>query len=277
MRFVIVLTFSAAAMAQTVSVSGSGAGGSFASSTGWFFSSAGSDGPGGQATGAPYSAEETSERVQTLADGTHITESQGSVKLYRDSSGRTRTERTLPVPRGAGTFTPPTIVEIFDPVAGVHYRLDEGSRTAHKTSVRMAPPPPPPPPNSASIRATRVVRLLPARIGAAGAADNDALRPQTTRESLGTQTIEGVMAEGTRTTTTYPIGSIGNDRPITTTNEVWMSPELRMTVLTKNSDPRSGDSTTRMTNISRADPDPSLFQVPADYQVVDNDQPEQRQ
>jgi hypothetical protein len=94
-------------------------------------------------------------------------------------------------------------------------------------------------------------------------------RPQISRESLGTQTVEGVLAEGTRATMVFPIGAVGNDRPITTVSESWMSPELKMVVLSKNSDPRNGESTTRLTNISRAEPNPSLFQIPSDYEVVD--------
>ena len=77
------------------------------------------------------------------------------------------------------------------------------------------------------------------------------------------------MAEGSRTTVTYPIGSLGNDKPITTTMESWMSPELKMVVLSKNPDPRNGDSTMRLTNISRAEPDALLFQVPPDYEIVE--------
>ncbi len=81
--------------------------------------------------------------------------------------------------------------------------------------------------------------------------------------------MEGVLVEGDRTTVTYPVGALGNDRPITTVSEVWRSSDLKTVVLRKNSDPRSGRSTTRLTNISRAEPDPFLFQVPADYQIVD--------
>ena len=73
----------------------------------------------------------------------------------------------------------------------------------------------------------------------------------------------------TRTTTTFPIGAMGNDRPIVVVNESWFSPELKVQVLQKNSDPRSGESTTRLTNISRAEPDASLFQVPADYEIME--------
>jgi hypothetical protein len=94
---------------------------------------------------------------------------------------------------------------------------------------------------------------------------------EVNQESLGTQAIEGVMAEGTRVTFTIPAGKIGNERPIVTVNERWYSQELQTVVLTKNSDPRMGETTYRLTNINRSEPDPSLFQVPADYTVdVDN-------
>jgi hypothetical protein len=79
--------------------------------------------------------------------------------------------------------------------------------------------------------------------------------------------MEGILVEGVRHTTTWPVGSMGNDRPITQVNETWMSPELKVAVLTKNSDPRSGEHTQKLTNITRVEPDPSLFQPPADYTI----------
>ena len=90
---------------------------------------------------------------------------------------------------------------------------------------------------------------------------------EVNQEQLGTQTIEGVAAEGTRVTFTIAAGKIGNERPIVTVNERWYSPELQTVVMTKNSDPRMGETTFRLTNIDRSEPDPSLFQVPADYTV----------
>jgi len=39
--------------------------------------------------------------------------------------------------------------------------------------------------------------------------------------------------------------------------------------LSKTTDSRSGEKTMRSTNISRAEPDPALFQAPPDYTVVD--------
>ncbi|MGB6875443.1 MAG: hypothetical protein WBD87_05360 [Candidatus Acidiferrales bacterium] len=67
----------------------------------------------------------------------------------------------------------------------------------------------------------------------------------------------------------FPPGSMGNDRPITDTVEYWHSPELHDNVLYKHSSPLYGDYTTRLTNISLAEPDPALFQPPPDYSVVD--------
>ncbi len=84
-------------------------------------------------------------------------------------------------------------------------------------------------------------------------------------ESLGTQTIEGVSAEGTRTTRTIPAGEIGNERALEITSEVWTSPDLKMVVLSKRNDPRIGETVYKLTNIQRADPDPSLFQVPSGF------------
>src|SRR4029077_1952421 len=107
--------------------------------------------------------------------------------------------------------------------------------------------------NAQGVAMTGVVGGILATNGAAGN------RPKTTSESLGTQMIEGLNAEGTRRTTTWAVGSIGNDREIVVTNENWFSKQLQVEVLTTTSDPRSGDSTTKLTNISLVEPDPTLF------------------
>ena len=93
------------------------------------------------------------------------------------------------------------------------------------------------------------------------------------RENLGSQLIENVMADGTRTTQMWPAGSQGNDRPFETTSETWFSPELKLMVLNKHFDPRSGESTTKLININRAEPAASLFQPPADYKILDETGP----
>src|SRR5437588_671091 len=44
-------------------------------------------------------------------------------------------------------------------------------------------------------------------------------------EALASRTIEGVAADGHRTTTTIAAGAIGNDLPIVITSEEWTSPD----------------------------------------------------
>jgi hypothetical protein len=93
------------------------------------------------------------------------------------------------------------------------------------------------------------------------------------KESLGTQEIEGVSAEGTRITRTIPAGTIGNEKPIDIVVETWTSPDLHTTVLQKRSDPRFGETVFRLTNIKRGEPDPSLFTVPSNFTIKNGPPP----
>ena len=224
--------------------------------------------------GAPYSAEQVSEHVQTLSDGTHITSSTPGQRMYRDSQGRTRTERSMMM-RADGPKMP-IVVEISDPVAGVSYSYLIG--VEEKIAHRVTFPP------AGTQPAHPVVRTAPATpppgsgvaggiVGSPAAVAGMIPRVQPSSESLGTQMIEGILAEGHRTTMTWPVGSQGNDRPLTDTNESWFSPDLKLMVLTKNTSLRNGESTMKLVNINRADPDPALFLPPPDYQIVDETGP----
>ena len=263
--------------------------GTFASNGGTGFSGSASFGPPPPAgmrspTGAPYSGEEVTEQIQTLADGTHITQKSASTKVYRDSAGRTRTER--PVFRAlvaAGKMPNSlTVIEITDPVAQIKYTLDTVNKVAHRQQFR-APVPPPVPGSGGSGKVVQAVLTQTGTVGLGGgggtavnglavsgtAGSQPTVRPQMTNEKLGTQTIEGVLAEGTRHTTTWPIDAQGNDRPISVVSETWTGVDLKVMILSKTNDPRSGEHTQKLTNISQSEPDPSLFQPPADYTVVD--------
>jgi ABC-type transporter MlaC component len=119
--------------------------------------------------------------------------------------------------------------------------------------------------------ATTVISAAPvAGVGFASTARSP--KWDTRTEDLGDQNYEGVSAHGTRTITTIPAGAIGNERPIEITYERWFSNELQMVVYSKQSDPRTGEQTYRLTNINRNEPDPSLFQVPQGYKVVSDGQ-----
>jgi hypothetical protein len=198
--------------------------------------------------GAPYSATVTTESTQTLSDGTRITR-KTAASIFRDSDGRTRREMTLDNfgPFGAAK-EPAQLVFINDPVAGVHYVLDQRNRTARKmvAPTRTGPPPP--------------HREKPAQ-------------SQSKTEALGKQTIEGVEAEGVRSVITIPAGQIGNDRPIEIVSERWDSAALQTVVLSKHNDPRFGETVYRLTNINRAEPAKNLFEAPADYKLEEGPPP----
>ena len=111
------------------------------------------------------------------------------------------------------------------------------------------------------VNGTEVQNVDEERIGPTG----DGEQPKS--ESLGEKTIEGVTAEGTRTVITIPAGRIGNERPLEIVSERWYSPQLQAIVMSSHQDPRFGETVFRLTNISRDEPDASLFTVPADYTV----------
>ena len=90
-------------------------------------------------------------------------------------------------------------------------------------------------------------------------------------EQLGKRIIEGVEAEGTRTTLRIPAGQIGNERALDTVSERWYSNELKTVVLTTRTDPRTGESTYKLTNLRRGEPSRYLFELPADYKVLTED------
>ena len=231
---------------------------------------------GNPVKGAPYSAEAVTENIQTLADGNRIVQ-KSTALLYRDSLGRERREQTL---SAIGPFTPqgdpPQIITISDPVAGVNYSLNSKEHVAVKLPALPSGPRPEagltrsfevtvagPPPATVSVEGGAGPGGAPLvtyhSIGSTGAA------PKT--EQLGWRVIEGVQAEGARTTITIPAGEMGNERPIDIIDEVWRSPDLQLIVLSKHTDPRMGENIYSLKNVSRAEPPASLFQVPPGYTV----------
>jgi hypothetical protein len=197
--------------------------------------------------GIPYSAEAVTEITQVLNNGTRISHKSNTL-VARDSEGRLRRERKLDsIGQFMSTENAPTLVIIDDPILGFHFILNDQDKIARK--IRNPPPPP-----------------------AAGNDERGEFADGKV-ESLGTKTIEGIEAEGTRATITIPAGEIGNDRPIEIVSERWFSNALQVVVMSKHSDPRMGDSVYRLTNIKRNEPDAALFKVPSDYEVREGRQP----
>jgi len=237
--------------------------------------------------GAPYSAEAVTETTQMLADGNRITH-KSNASVCRDSAGRTRREETISAmgPWATGGDAP-KVIFIQDPAAGTAYHLDPQAHVAHKmpmgkgtfffrqtgsaasggqknmTFQRVVTPP-------SGVAEVSGAMGAVATLAAPGTKLSEA---DVKTESLGKQTFEGVEAEGTRSTVTMAAGSIGNEMPISSVTERWYSAELQTVVMSKRSDPRFGETVYRLTNIQRGEQPASLFEVPSDYTVTENELP----
>jgi len=192
--------------------------------------------------GEPYSGQNTSQIVRTLANGTHLTQPvQVSPMFYRDSMGRTRTDPVMMNTLGpASTVQVSRPYEINDPVAGYRYIIDDFHQIVH-----------------------RIAACKPAR------QDNPAWL-NSAAEDLGTQMMQGITVTGQRETTTFPPGTYqGNDQTVTRVRETWRSVQLNLEFLSKIISPEGETRTNTMTNFSAAEPNPALFQPPQDYRIID--------
>jgi hypothetical protein len=238
--------------------------------------------------GAPYSGVEVNESTQMLADGTRI-HNETQTQVFRDGEGRMRRENG-------------TEVTIWDPVANASYVLNAKSQTARKlpmgnfafssnriggdtvtytvrTGAAEILRSPGPDEDMAKFKAELDTMKATHTAGAIGMTIAGPGEPAMTRkivrrdkvasEPLGKQTIEGVSAEGTRQVSTIDAGAIGNDRPIQSVSERWFSNDLQTVMLTRRTDPRSGEEVFKLINVNRAEPAAYLFQIPAGYQIVE--------
>jgi hypothetical protein len=239
--------------------------------------------------GAPYSGEAITEISQAAAG--KKTTLRTTTRIYRDGEGRERREATLDpaTGRAADPQSTPTVY-IFDPVAGASYMLN----VLQHSAIRM------PIPGSAAIRPsggglgiqpTIQFSPTPGSSGAGAQVPQVAIqqgnhievtgpaglspgppplpgRASSARvERLEPTMIEGLRAEGTRTTETIRASAASTDAPIEIVTETWTSPELKVPLMNKRSDPRGGEVTYRLTHISRDEPDAKLFDVPSDYAI----------
>jgi hypothetical protein len=201
--------------------------------------------------GIPISADIVTTHVQALADGNKITNEDTS-HFYRDSEGRTRRENKLTM-LGQSSDAP-SMIMINDPVAHTRFVLNTMQKSADQLVATEG---------AATGNVMYMKKMHDEHVVTHGPAAASA----ETKEDLGTQTIEGMVAHGTRASHVIPAGKIGNERPITVTTESWYSDEIGMEVMRVHKDPWSGEVTTKVTNVRRGEPDASLFTPPADYKV----------
>jgi hypothetical protein len=209
---------------------------------------------------APYSAEAVTEVIQTLADGNRI-EQRTSAIVARDSRGRTRREQHGIALGALVAQGDSPIVTITDPTTGTNLNLNQGAKVARRL----------PSSDSLSQRQPRGASDGIAA-GDAGFASSEA-SPEVRTRKLGTKVVEGVRVEGTETTVTIRAGAMGNSLPIQLVSERWYSPELKVVVMSRRTDPRFGETRFHLTNIVRGEPPAHLFEVPSDFRIEDGQRP----
>jgi hypothetical protein len=232
----------------------------------------------------PHTAEFKITNVRTLANGTTITQESTEVRAI-DSQGRSMSAFTA-IPASPDE-TPHTNYNVVDPVAKTTTSWNSQSRIVKVTKQ-------PPPVQNGGQRTCWVTTPESVSVVYKGAGTEESpqaetgkgvpapeassRRPhvgskntsvQTTTEDLGMETINGLLAHGRRTTQTIPAGAMGNDQQLVTTRETWWADthNIGMSIREIADDPRSGKYTRELVNFSLDEPDSSLFQPPADYEV----------
>src|SRR6266849_3432876 len=194
-------------------------------------------------SGLPFSAKVELELVNQLQDGTLITHKTYNLDA-RDHLGRTRNEARNWINPVEGGEPRLTRIELYDPSTRTRTNLFPLTKTARQWTVGSPVP------------------------TAAPSAQTAFSKPETSKENIGSDTIEGLPVRGVRVSQTYPPGALGNDRPLTVVTEYWYSEALKINLLTKRTDPRYGVQTVRVTELLRQEPDRELFAIPGEYKLV---------
>lgn len=202
------------------------------------------------ATGKPFSGVDSIQWTRNLEDGTTVATHQDA-RLARDSEGRIYRENVTRFPANSDRKSRVKQFIIFDPVAHTRTVCVPAARRCEVNDYHV-------PRSSAAAKP----------IGTFNTG-----KGQLTRESLGTDTIEGLNVAGTRETLTIDTGAEGNSQPLSTVEESWYSPDLEVNLSITRKDPREGTIAIHVIDLSTSEPDPSLFRIPANFTVEDQRRP----
>jgi len=196
---------------------------------------------------APFTAEVEVQQARIRPDGS-VSNLKSVRMLARDGIGRIHNESRIYIP-AASTAMPEVVhIHLYDPRTRISTELDASTRTFYTQTINHPPSTVPPTVRYGSPSAT-------------GVPQNDFSK----EEDLGTKEIEGVLARGVRATQIIPAEGNDTGKEIVITDEYWYSDELRINVVMKHNDPRSGTSTVTVTHITRGEPDPALLEMPEGY------------
>jgi hypothetical protein len=198
--------------------------------------------------GAPFSGEVEILSKQILPDGSILTRHTVN-HIARNSAGVIHNERRRLEPSGFDGEAPLLSSHIFDPATRLSTFLNPDTHVARQM---VLPKPPEAPENS-----TPETAIAP----------ENAKNLQT--KDLGTQTVAGLILKGTRKERTVPADRSGTGKDVTITDDYWYSEDLKVYLVLKHNDPRTGEQIVGIVKSERKEPDAALFRIPVGYKVVD--------
>jgi hypothetical protein len=203
-------------------------------------------------SGAPYTATVTETHEQRLPDGSVV---RGSAITHqaRDSAGKTFEERSMGCQPGPdGQRHPVVRVLVSDPASGttISWTVDDPAKV-----LRVVHGP---------ARVSRPPEKTDERQEAAG---HRALAQMGVQEEdLGSKSIAGAVAQGTRTVNAATARRAGSN-PLKIVDETWVAKDLDLAVLRINDNSATGKTTTEVVELKLGESDASLFAPPAGYKV----------
>lgn len=204
---------------------------------------------------APFSAILHTEWTRPMAEGGSTT-LVGQRRVARDSRGRIYEERGALVPKDGSAESRNQMVQIADPNTHILYSCSM-LRTPHRCTLQ-------------TFNETSQTKFEPA-LGPPGPLPyNMGFR---THEDLGTRSIEGIDAHGTRDTTTYNLGVKGSYQQFSALREFWRSEKLGINLYSELTGRNVGKQTFTLTDVSLSEPDRSLFELPEGFAVEDHRKP----
>jgi hypothetical protein len=196
----------------------------------------------------PLLAVVNTQSSQILKDGTTSNRKTLSA-IARDGHGRIFNERRPLIPSSEAATPPILSIHIYDPQTRMNIFIDPQSRVARQSMLNR-------PPSS-----------VPPEAGSIPLVGSSPPSQYVKEEDLGTKRMEGVEVHGIRDTQTIPAEANGG-KEITVVDEYWYSEDLRLNMLAIHKDPRTGEQTTTVTQLDRAEPDPNIFEIPSGYRVI---------
>jgi hypothetical protein len=213
-------------------------------------------------SGAPYSAVAVTQSTTTFSDGNRIVRT-NTVRYFRDGQGRTRVERPVGGEGGAGSQSN-VMITVTDPVSGQLYFIRPESKSVE--AIKLSPQLIAAQAGHLQARTDGQVPFALLGIGM-GIGASLSTEAATSEISLGQKSVNGVNATGTRIVRTFPAGVLGNEKPVTSTVDQWLSADLRVPVQVTQKSSIGGEISLNLTQLVQGEPDATLFAPPAGYTV----------